>query len=129
MHGVHGPGIAVMGHPGDLAQLRFIEMRVGENDADRGIAGEFAQNAYFLNPRNRVPWKVSIPFSPLRSMSKSSLLTFSFTAPLFLGLENNEIPHTDGTAAAEMDVPIPVRKGRKILSFRIDLRFLRARGE
>ena len=72
-----------MGHPGDLAQLRFIEMRVGENDADRGIAGEFAQNAYFLNPRNRVPWKVSIPFSPSRSMSKSSLLTFSFTAPLF----------------------------------------------
>ena len=45
-----------------------------------------------------------------------------------LGLENNEIPHTDGTAAAEMDVPIPVRKGRKILSFRIDLRFLRDPG-
>ena len=50
---------------------------------------------------------------------------FQFHGAAVLGLKNNKIPHTDGTVAAELCIPAPVRKGRKILPFRIDFRFLR----
>ena len=40
VHGIDGPGITVMGHAGDLAQLRLVEVSICEDNADRGIAGE-----------------------------------------------------------------------------------------
>ena len=41
MYGINGSGQTVMGHAGNLAQLRFAESCIGKNDTERGIAGEF----------------------------------------------------------------------------------------